>query len=337
MFDINNRRYTGSKHKLNDWIFENISQNCEGRSFFDIFGGTGVVSARAYEEGFEEIIVNDFLFSNKVIYDAFFSDDEVNEEKVNDIKNRYNGFLPGSENYFSKNFGDNYFSKDNSILIGQIREDIDLLHKCESINKREHDILLASLIYSMDKVSNTVGHYEAYLRNAKTNKRIVYKLIDFLKYSSPKFDIHRTDANEIANCIGADIIYIDPPYNSRQYSRFYHVIETLVHWDERELYGVALKPTPENMSDYCRNAAPKVFRDLISKLKCKYIVVSYNNTFKSKSKSSMNKITLEQIETILAERGETTISSVSHKAFNTGKTELNNHKEYLFITRVVNS
>jgi len=57
-------------------------------------------------------------------------------------------------------------------------------------------------------------------------------------------------------------VYIDPPYNSRQYSRFYHVLETLIKWDKPKLYGVALKPEPENMSDYCRNNARHKFSEL---------------------------------------------------------------------------
>ena len=74
--------------------------------------------------------------------------------------------------------------------------------------------------------------------------------------------------------MSADIVYIDPPYNSRQYSRFYHVLETLTLLDNPELTGVALKRPEENMSEYCRNKAPVVFEDLIKNIKAKYIVVS---------------------------------------------------------------
>ena len=72
-----------------------------------------------------------------------------------------------------------------------------------------------------------------------------------------------------------DIIYIDPPYNSRQYSRFYHVLENITKWEKPELFGTACKPKTENMSEYCRSSATRTFEELISSLKCKYIVVSY--------------------------------------------------------------
>ena len=129
------------------------------------------------------------------------------------------------------------------------------------------------------------------------------------------------------------MVYIDPPYNSRQYCRFYHLYETLVKWDKPQLYGVALKPKPENMSLYCSTKAVNVFEKLIYSLNTKYLVVSYNNTYQSKSKSSENKIKLSQIETILSNCGETKVFERSHQFFNTGKTEFNNHKELLFITK----
>ena len=130
------------------------------------------------------------------------------------------------------------------------------------------------------------------------------------------------------------MIYIDPPYNSRQYSRFYHVLENITCWRKPELHGVALKPDPENMSDYCRNKAKIVFKELIDSLDCKYIVVSYNNTYESKSSSSKNKMTLEDIETALSARGEVQRFETSHNFFNAGKTDFNDHKELIFIVKV---
>jgi adenine-specific DNA-methyltransferase len=134
--------------------------------------------------------------------------------------------------------------------------------------------------------------------------------------------------------MNADIVYIDPPYNSRQYSRFYHVLETLTLWDKPKLSGVALKRPSENMSDYCRSNAPVVFADLIKNINAKYIVVSYNNTYNSKSNSSRNKIELEDIKSTLDSKGKTKIFKKDHQFFNAGKTNFNNHQEYLFITKV---
>ena len=62
MFDIWNRRYTGSKYKLSSWISKLIEKNCEGGSFCDIFAGTGIISYTMLNE-MKKIYINDFLYS----------------------------------------------------------------------------------------------------------------------------------------------------------------------------------------------------------------------------------------------------------------------------------
>lgn len=200
--------------------------------------------------------------------------------------------------------------------------------------KKEYNILLASLIYSTDKIANTVGHYDAYIKKSITDNKFIYGMINPLILKNKNIQIYREDSNQLAQKITADIAFIDPPYNSRQYSRFYHILENLTKWEKPELFGVALKPKEENMSGYCRIEAPKLFKDLVSNLKVKYICVTYNNTYNSKSSSSKNKISFEEIKEILAEVGETKILETNYKFFNSGKTNFDNHKEFLFITEV---
>ena len=98
-----------------------------------------------------------------------------------------------------------------------------------------------------------------------------------------------------------------------------------------ELFGVALKPAPENMSRYCTSHAVEAFEDMIFNLDVRYIAVSYNNTYNTKSSSSENKISLEQIKSILGRRGPTRTYECSHKYFNAGKTKFDNHKELLLL------
>jgi adenine-specific DNA-methyltransferase len=201
----------------------------------------------------------------------------------------------------------------------------------QTISKKEYNILIASLIYSMDKIANTVGHFDAYIHGKYEDNSFCFDLIQPLDTQNTKIEIYCDDANKIAQKIRADIAYVDLPYNSRQYCQFYHIYETLVKWDEPELFGVALKRKGGMLSDYCRTKAPIVFADLVKKLQCNYIVVSYNNTYTSKSNSSRNKIQLDEITNILSKYGKVKTVSKSHKAFNTGKTELPDHREYLFI------
>lgn len=71
-------------------------------------------------------------------------------------------------------------------------------------------------------------------------------------------------------------------------------------------------------------------------MNAQYFVVSYNNTYQSKSKSSANKIKLEQILDVLNKCGKTQVFEHSYNAFNTGKTVFVDHKELLFVTQVDN-
>ena len=88
------------------------------------------------------------------------------------------------------------------------------------------------------------------------------------------------------------------------------------------------------MSDYCRVQAKDRLAELVKDLNAKYLVVSYNNTYDSKSNSSKNKITLQQIKDILSVKGKTKVFEKDYRHFNAGNTDFKNHKEYLFVTTV---
>lgn len=326
------RRYIGSKAKLVDWIFDLINKETKNiHTATDIFAGTGVVSKRMLST-FDSVNINDLLFSNNQIYTAFFANEEWDKNKIlmkiDEYSSIDSSILP--DNYFSENYGGKYFDYDLSKKIGYIRQDIENSKK--QLTKKEYAILLATLIYNIDKHANTVGHFEAYIKKPIHDTPLTFKMIDVQNYSNAH--IYREDANTLAENLQSDLVYIDPPYNSRQYSRFYHVYETLVKWDKPVLSGLAMKPPAENMSRYCTTAAPKAFGDLIGKLQAKYLVVSYNNTYNSKSGSSKNKITLEEIRDILNKKGTTKEFAKDYRFFNAGKTDLKNHQELLFITKV---
>lgn len=234
------------------------------------------------------------------------------------------------DNYFSVNFGGKYFSPNSAKIIGHIRQDIE--NNKDDLSKKEYFILIASLLYSADRIANTVGHYEAYIKNRRIEDEFSIRPIIPVKPSA-KISIYRKDANLLAGKITSDIVYLDPPYNSRQYSRAYHVLETLAKWDKPDLHGVALKPPPENMSDYCRTSAIDKFADLVKNIDCKYLVLSYNNTYQPKSGTSKSKLAFDDIMEILQSRGKTKVHERSHRCFNTGNTEFDDHKERLFIVK----
>lgn len=348
MFSPSNRRYTGAKTKLLDSIDTSILKSFDYRdrknlSFFDVFGGTGVVSEYfAKKKEFNSIIINDFLHSNFIIYQGFFIQDLFDLEKLESFKKEFAKLKPKDikENYYSKHFGDKFFSKNDSKIIGYVRDRLDCLLDQKAINEKEFYILLSSLLYSVDRVANTVGHYDAYRKNTALQDRFCYELISPLKFKK-SVEIYKEDSNVLAQNLvkqkrHIDIAFIDPPYNSRQYSRFYHLLENLAQNKKPELYGVALKPKPENLSKYCKVKAKETFKDLIESLAkmCKVLVVTYNNTYSSKSNSSRNKIELQEIQATLEAVSKVSFYEFDFKAFSSGKTDLKEHKEIIFIGEI---
>lgn len=248
-FTIGKRRYIGCKAKLARWIMQIIDSETNGiKSFCDIFAGTAIVSDLALQK-YEKIIINDFLFSNNLIYKAFYGVGEADERKLLTIIDRFNRLDPNKlpDNYFSINYGGKFFDNLTAKKIGYIRETIE--ESKYLFTEKEFCILLASLIYSIDKIANTLGHYEAYIKREITPKTLILNLVNYQSMSN--VEIFREDSNQLVRNITADIFYIDPPYNSRQYSRFYHLYENLVKWEKPRLSGSAMKPAIENMSEYC--------------------------------------------------------------------------------------
>ncbi|MDQ7009851.1 MAG: DNA adenine methylase, partial [Candidatus Gracilibacteria bacterium] len=230
-FTINNRRYLGSKTKILDFIQNSIDKHIPSyNSFLDIFAGTGVVASHFNKKN-TKIITNDMLFSNYIIHYAFFSNDKYDENIINELLEYLNNITP-LDNYFSESFGNKFFSLDVSKKIGTIREEIENL--TDKITKREKYILITSLIYSIDKIANTCGHYDAYRKGSDMPNDFKMKPLSIDNESNSSSNIIlNADANKIIeNIEKVDILYLDPPYNSRQYISAYHLIENLAKWDK---------------------------------------------------------------------------------------------------------
>lgn len=166
--EIQNRRYLGSKQKMLPFINEVVEKHTKNVNIIaDIFGGTGVVADLFNRQG-KQIIVNDILFSNFVSYVTWFGNDNVDLSKVKYEIDRLNN-LKGIKGYVTDVFGDRYFSAKNAQKIDAIREEIDYL---SNLNDRERSCIMTSLLYAMDKVANTVGHFDAYRKKDGFHTRI---------------------------------------------------------------------------------------------------------------------------------------------------------------------
>lgn len=328
-FSINNRRYLGNKYKLNQFIKSIILKECgEFESFADLFAGTGSVASIFQNK---HLIVNDILYSNYVCHQTWFGTEKYSLQKICSFISKYNSITISKDNYMSKNYSNTYFNKENCRKIGFIREDIEQNYIKNYVNHREKCILITSLLYAMDKIANTCGHYDAYRKNGELDKKLEL-LIPKIDTTNFKNEIYNEDINNLVKVVRADVVYLDPPYNSRQYCDAYHLLENVARWEKPKVIGVAKKMDRSNLkSEYCTISATKAFEDLIDNIKAKYIVLSYNNMANKGNDRSNAKLSDDDILRILKFKGKVKIFSQDYKAFSTGKSNIEENAERLFV------
>ena len=226
-------------------------------------------------------------------------------------------------------------SEKNLKKVGFIRDNIDDLFEKKEINKREKAILITSLIYAIDKIANTVGHYDAYRKNGDLEKKLILKFPQIEDKYNNNNNIFCEDANELVKEFKADIVYIDPPYNSRQYSDAYHFLENIATNNKPEVFGVAKKMDRTHIkSKYCLSNAKQTLEKLIENIEAKYILFSYNNTQQKANSRSNARINDNEILEILKSKGEVTVFEKDFNPFTVGKTNIENHTERIFFCKV---
>lgn len=327
---INNRRYLGNKYKLLPFITRVVEQECRGvRVVADIFTGTGAV-ASAFPR--QAVITNDLMYSNYICNCAWFSPQPYDPEAVADRIARYNAAQVDEENYMTENFADTYFSRADCAKIGYIREDIQRSFLRGELNQREQALLVTSLLYAMDKIALTCGHYDAYRKGALAEQPLELRLPLAQVHNNPDNRCFNEDANDLVRRITADLVYIDPPYNSRQYCDTYHLLENVARWEKPQVFGVAKKMDRRALkSRYCTRQAPQAFEGLIRDIRARYILFSYSNMGTKGNDRSNARLTDGDILRILRSKGEVKVFSEEYKAFSAGQSDISQHEERLFL------
>jgi len=328
--------YIGSKLKLSSWILEvvkkEVGDDLSHRIFCDIFAGTGIVS-RVFKTEVKQVISNDLEHYSYVLNKNYIENHEKIEDKERYIEELNNlpliddGFIyrhycmgGGSERQ--------YFSDINGKKIDTIRSKIKEWKENSKINSNLYYFLLASLLESADKVANTASIYGAFLKYIKksASKELVLKSALFLENNN-SHKVYNRDSNELIKEIKGDILYLDPPYNQRQYSANYHLLNTISVYDEFIPKGkTGLREY--NRSDYCKKReVHDSFEELIKKANFKYIFLSYNN------EGLMSK---NSVKNIMEKYGKYSLKQKTYQRFKADKTENRNHKadstfEYLHV------
>ncbi len=326
--------YIGSKHKLSsflkDAIINTVGSDLSNLVFCDLFAGTGSVG-RTFKPLVKQIIANDVEFYSYVLNRNYIGNHQelMFEEHLSFLNN-----LKGSEGFVFQNYSENgkegrlYFSAENGKKIDAIRQQIEIWKSTKEITEDDYFFLLASLIESADKVANTASVYGAYLKKLKKSaqKELILKPALFT-LNSNKHQVFNADSNALIKEIKGDILYLDPPYNERQYGSNYHLLNTIAKYDSFVPQG---KTGLRNYyrSDYCKkNEVKNSFEELIKNANFKYLFLSYNNE---------GLMTEDEVKSVMSAYGKYSLKTTNYQRFKADKTENRNHTatstvEYLHI------
>ena len=316
---MNSLNYIGSKKSLIDNIIEVCETNIKPKElkeavFGDLFAGTGIVGFN-FNGLCKQVISNDLEYFSFVINRGLLKCNY--SSKLESIIEELNS-LSGVKGLVYKNFSQHkkcermFFTPDNAMKCDAIRQRIEKLFDKDKINNNEYYFLLASLIVSVDKVANTSCVYGAYLKTYKKSALKEFVVEPIHKNKKLKRNkVYNKDINELVKTTKFDIVYLDPPYNQRQYGGNYSPLNYIAKYEDVELTGKTGLMKNYNKSEFCSKAKVKnAFKELIDNIDSKHIILSYNNE---------GLLDVDEMKEILLKRGNVTLHRIKYKKFKAQK------------------
>ena len=327
--------YIGSKLKLcQDFLPSTIKSVCgedlSQKVFCDIFAGTGIVG-RTFKTSVKKVISNDVEYYSYVLNKNYIENHRELENKnqllqeLNELPLFDNGFI--YKNYCLGGNGERqYFSDDNGKRIDTYRTKIEEWKADGKISDNMYYFLLCSLLECADKVANTASVYGAYLKKLKktAQKELVLEPAEY-ELNDNEHEVFNKDANDLIREIEGDILYLDPPYNTRQYGANYHLLNTIAEYKPFVPQGkTGLRKY--SRSKYCSvNSVKEEFDNLIKNANFKYIFLSYNNE---------GLMSVEEIKSIMSKYGKYDLAQTDYQRFKADANRFNKADstvEYLHI------
>ena len=307
-------RFIGNKTQLLENIKEVVDKHAsDAHSFCDIFSGTASV-ARYFKQWYE-VYSNDLLYFSYCLQRATIENPRKpafiklsNSTGIDDPLIYFNEMptsemesLPAEKRFFQNNYaptgGRMYITDSNALRIDYTRNKVEEWEKAGLLSTDEYFYLIACIVEGIPFVSNIAGTYGAFNKTWDIRSNKLFVLIDL-----PVIDngynnrSYNEDGVSLLQRISGDILYIDPPYNERQYLPNYHVLETAAKYDFPTLKGVTGQRSYElQRSDFCsKKNVVAAFDNLLENARFKHIILSYNTD---------GIMTLDEIEATMKKHG----------------------------------
>jgi adenine-specific DNA-methyltransferase len=334
---MNTLNYIGSKHTLCSTligVIKDVVPDLQSKTFMDLFAGTGSVGFQM-QPLVSSCSANDLEYYSFVINNALLCCPY--SEKLQQIIDECNA-LEGIEGLIYNNFSPHqtvdscdsdldcermFFSNENAKRCDAMRQYIELQKDSERLLISEYYFMVASLLVVMDKVANTSCVYGAYLKTFKGSalKSVLLIPIHMRDASAFAFAINsKSESKESGTVYNMkaedlcradkhfDVVYMDPPYNQRQYSANYSPLNYIALYDSAiVLTGKTGLIANYNKSDFCSKVKVKnAFKLLLDNIKCNYLFISYNNE---------GLLSCDELKEILETYGELVLHKIPYKKF----------------------
>lgn len=300
-------RYIGNKENILDNIYFYFQKNnIIGNSFFDFFSGTANVGKYFKAKGLQ-IYSSDILYLSYCLQKAYIENNHepqflellpsLSSVKENSLFSsplekvvNYLNSIPPVEGFIFNNYTPTgtqnlplprtYFIDENGKKIDAIRQQIEIWKNDNLITDIEYYILLACLIETIGFYSNIAGVYAAFQKHwdPRALKPLQLRTINFINNDKQNF-VYNDDSMNLLEKINVDILYLDPPYNARQYAPNYHLLETIARYDNPKIHGTTgMRDYASLKSRFCNPATGLEDLDKIASIaKYKFLVLSYNS------------------------------------------------------------
>ncbi len=308
-------RFIGCKILLLENIKSVIDEKApEAQTLCDIFSGTATV-ARFFKQWYE-VYSNDLLYFSYVLQKGTIECDQIPEFQL--LKNKLgiddpihyfnelehddmlslNQECRFFQNTYAPTGGRMYMNDENALRIDYARNTVEKWKSENLLTEDEYFYLVACIVEGIPFISNISGTYGAFHKEWERRSLKKYELYRLpVTKNGKKNKCFNMNGVELLKHISGDILYIDPPYNGRQYLPNYHVLETAARYDFPVVKGVTgQRPYENNKSDFClKGKVVSAFEELIREAKFKHIILSY---------STDGLMTPEEIENVMKKYGK---------------------------------
>ena len=299
-------RYLGNKENIIPYIYSVLeSKGIVGKSFFDFFSGTTSV-AKFYKRKGYKVYTSDMMYFSYCLQKAYIENNETPTFKalcpiIGNATSRlfdsplvsvleyldtiplrdgfiFENYTPGGTSYLAS--PRMYFIDENGKKIDAIRQQIELWNSDGLLTDNEYFILLSCLIETVSFYANVSGVYAAFQKkwDPRAIKTMKLRPIEIIKndYSN---EVYYGDSLSLLDDIEVDILYIDPPYNERQYAPNYHLLETIACYDSPIIRGVTgMREYSKQKSSFCNEKSAFSDLDRIARMgHYNYLVLCYNS------------------------------------------------------------